>query len=217
MAIIPPDIKLDSPVFLDAGRHCLPEQLFPHVAAPSVEVGCGNGHFLTELAQARPDENFIGIDIRFKRIEKSCGKADKRGLANVRFMLADAYQVLENDFPSASVAAFYVNFPDPWPKFKHRKFRLNRLLFIRLMTRCLREGGDLWWVCDHYPQIVDVVGLCREVAAEGYLENCYEPDGFSPAEAEYPPTLYEKKWRAEGRPIFYIRFKRTSKKWGSEV
>jgi len=217
MAIIPSKIQMKSSAFLSLETPYDEEVIFRKMAPVAVEVGCGNGHFLTELAQAEPGMNYIGIDIRFKRIEKSCQKVDKRGLQNIRFMLNDANEVLRSYFPVASIATFYVNFPDPWPKYKHRKFRLNQMLFIRLMTRCLQPGGDLWWVCDHYPQIVDVVTLCREVASLGYLENLHEPEGFSLEEPEYPPTLYEKKWRSEGRPIFYVRFRRSVKPFSDQV
>jgi len=217
MAIVSPDIRLSSPSFLGTAIPFAVDTLFPQSGAPAVEIGCGNGHFLTGLAASRPESNFIGIDVRYKRIEKSCFKADRLRLANVRFMLNDALEVLDSYFYDGSILAFYVNFPDPWPKFKHRKFRLNRIRFIQLMVGCLQEDGDLWWVCDHYPQIVDVVGLCREMAAQGYLRNCHEPEGFSVEEPEYPSTLYEWKWRSEGRPIFYIRFRRTGKPFVTEV
>ena len=217
MAIAPPDIKLDSPAFLSVETPFEQQALFANPAPLAVEVGCGNGHFLTGLAASSPEKNYIGIDIRYKRIEKSCSKADRAGLSNLRFILDDAYKVLEEYFPEGSLSAVYVNFPDPWPKFKHRKFRLNRMLFIRLMSKSLESGGDLWWVCDHYPQIVSVVSLCRELEKEGLLKNCHGIEGFSLEEPEYPPTLYEKRWRSEGRPIFYIRFKRTSKKFPAET
>lgn len=210
MGISIPDTRVDSPVFLKpAGAALEPARLFGRQAPLYAELGCGNGHFLTALAAARPECDFLGVDIRARRIEKSCSKADRGGLGNIRFVLDDAYGFLENSLPPGVLDTAYVNFPDPWPKYRHRKFRLNTERFLRLLTRALAPGGTLWWVCDHYPQIIDVVGLCRRLAGEGLLVNRHEPEGFSASEPDYPATLYEKKWRASGRPIFYVCFTRT--------
>lgn len=174
-----------------------------------IEVGCGNGHFLIEAAGAQPQLNYAGIDLRRKRIAKSCRKVNKRGLKNLKFILGDAYKILEEMVADSSVAAFYVNFPDPWPKYRHRRNRLNSERFIRLLTRKLQKEGRLYWVCDHYGQILDVIRLCRELEQQGVLQDRFAPDGFTEQLDDYPPTLYEKKWRSMNRKIFYVCFEKT--------
>lgn len=180
---------------------------FGRRAPLAVEVGCGNGHFLAELAQHNPDQDYLGIDLRSKRIAKSCRKVEKKGLTNLKFVLGDANQVLRTGFGAASLSTVYVNFPDPWPKYRHRRHRLNQRPFLQLALSRLAPGGSLMWASDYYPQILDVLHLCRPWLEQGLLENSLLPDGFCEALPGYQPSLYEQKWRSLGLQIFYVRLR----------
>ena len=50
-----------------------------------LEIGCGNGHFLTAYAAAHPDRLCVGIDLRLERIHKALRKRDRAGLAQPAF------------------------------------------------------------------------------------------------------------------------------------
>lgn len=170
----------------------------------AVEVGCGNGHFLVDHARHDPGTTFVGIDLAPKRVAKACEKAERAALPNLRFMLADALDALEESFAPASLAELFVNFPDPWPKYRHRHHRLNRAPFIELVLARLAPGGRFWWVCDFYPQVLDVARLVAPHVATGLVTPRFGRDVLSTACPEYRATLYERKWRAQGRDIFYL-------------
>ena len=51
-----------------------------------IEIGCGNGHFLTQQALKNPSQNFIGIDLKDYRIVKSRMKENLLNLTNVRWI-----------------------------------------------------------------------------------------------------------------------------------
>ena len=52
-----------------------------------VDIGCGKGHFCADLAEARPDLNVLGIEIRDPLVEEAnrlCMPHSARTLADVR-------------------------------------------------------------------------------------------------------------------------------------
>jgi tRNA (guanine-N7-)-methyltransferase len=114
-----------------------------------VEIGCGNGHFLTAYALQKPETLLIGIDIKEKRCVKAREKAKKRGLRNVSIIHGAAEAVLRDLLP-ASIDAFHIYFPDPWPKSKHRKRRFFTMENLRQMHDLLRVGGKLFFGTDFF-------------------------------------------------------------------
>src|SRR6266513_6489090 len=100
-------------------------QLFGRSAPLHVDLGCGDGSFLCEMAQQFPKRNFLGIERLTKRVEKVRRKAEK--IENVRVLRADTLFAVRHLLPESSVDTFYLLFPDPWPKRRHQ--------FRRIFTR----------------------------------------------------------------------------------
>jgi tRNA (guanine-N7-)-methyltransferase len=114
-----------------------------------VEIGCGNGHFLTSYAESRPDTLLVGIDIKAKRCRRARDKVEKRRLQNVQILHVAAETFL-GDLPPCSVDAFHIYFPDPWPKSRHRKRRFFTMETLRTMHGRLRPGGRLFFGTDFF-------------------------------------------------------------------
>ena len=97
-----------------------------------LEIGCGHGHFLTAYAAAHPGCFCLGVDLISKRIERALRKRDRANLANLDFVKANAFELLEAFPDSTRLQAIFLLFPDPWPKVRHHK---NRLIQPRLLDR----------------------------------------------------------------------------------
>ncbi len=179
--------------------------LFGHDNPLAVEVGVGKGVFLARLAKTSPGVNVVGIEIRAKRIEKIVKRIRAEKLANVRILQGDARAIFERAFANDSVAAVYLNFPDPWPKRRHAKRRIFRGEFPACVHRVLIPGGR-WYAC------TDVLAYTREmigsVDALGIFVNEGDATGFSERPAGYPASIHEEKFRAWGRRIHYMRWKK---------
>jgi len=143
-----------------------------------VELACGNGHFLTELSQRDLDSEHIGIEIKAKRIKKCCKKVKNNSYENVRFLHGEAFASLTEMFPAHSIDSLYVNFPDPWPKYKHKKYRINSFRYFEIFDRMIKKGGYFFWATDYFPQLVDVLKLSRQLEKEGQWENVYPDAGY---------------------------------------
>jgi tRNA (guanine-N7-)-methyltransferase len=170
-----------------------------------VELGFGRGEFLVDLATRAPDVAHLGVEYSTKRVLKLARRVARLPLENLRLICARAERVVQELLEPASVAAFWVNFPDPWPKKRHLRRRLIQPRLVALLADRLVSGGSLHVATDHedYADQIDAV-----LAAQLQLENLYAPDPWRSQVAERLPTAYELEWRAEGRPLHFWHYRR---------
>jgi tRNA (guanine-N7-)-methyltransferase len=182
----------------DSGFHRLDlVQLFGNTHPVILEIGSGKGRFLIGTAMERPDANLIGIEksLHYHRVIRD--RVLKRHLTNVRLINHDAFLVLRDMIPDASIAELHVYFPDPWPRKREQKRRIIRAEVLKEFRRVLVEGGEGIYVTDH-----------REYfeAAAPLVEAEFRAERRIPGPDDVPRTNYEAKYRAEGRPIYEVRF-----------
>lgn len=162
-----------------------------------LEIGSGKGRFLISAATAQPEVNFIGIEksLHYHRLIRD--RVTKRGLRNIRLINHDAFLVLRDMLPDASIAEIHIYFPDPWPRKREQKRRIIRAEVLKEIERVLVPGGSGIYVTDH-----------REYyeAAAPVIEQFFQTVRHIPAADEAPRTNYEAKFREEGREIFEVRF-----------
>jgi tRNA (guanine-N7-)-methyltransferase len=114
-----------------------------------IEIGCGNGHFLTEYARELGDAVLLGVDLKPERCEKAARKAARLGLSRVLIVCARAESLIEALAP-AVVDAFHIYFPDPWPKSRHRRRRFLRMPQLDELHRRLKPGGRFYFATDFF-------------------------------------------------------------------
>ena len=127
-------------------------ELFAHPERRlEVDLGCGKGRFLLAHATKNPDTNFLGIDRMLRRIRKVDNRARRLDRENIRLMRVEGYYAVAHLLPPASVDAYYIFFPDPWPKAKHEGYRLFNKLFLDALYRTLADQGVAHIATDHLP------------------------------------------------------------------
>ena len=162
-----------------------------------VEIGIGKGRFLLAAAEGRPEVLHFGVEWANKYLRIAESRAAKRGLENVRFARVDARELVHQGIPSSSVQAYYVLYPDPWPKKRHHKRRFFRPDTVDHLARTLVPGGHVHAATDHieYWEAIEEVFRDRE-DFERLAE--FGGDDF-PLSTDGPLTNYEAKYRIEGR------------------
>lgn len=183
----------------ETGFHRLDlRELFGNEHPVILEIGSGKGRFLIATATERPDVNLIGIEksLHYHRVIRD--RLLKRGLTNVWLINHDAFLVMRDMLPEASIAEVHVYFPDPWPRKKEQKRRIIRPDALREMRRVLVDGGSGIFVTDHQEYF--------ETAAPHVEAEFPRSERRVPGPDDPPRTNYEAKYRAEGRPIHEIRF-----------
>jgi len=124
-----------------------------------IDLGCGKGRFLLAHAAKNPETNFLGIDRMLRRIRKVDNRARRLDLGNIRLMRVEAYYAVAHLLPPASVDAYYIFFPDPWPKARHESHRLFNPLFLDALCRTLAPGGIAHVATDHLPYFDQLSGI----------------------------------------------------------
>lgn len=138
-------------------------EIFPKPDHPvEVDVGCGKGRFLLARARRFPDINFLGIERLLGRLRKVNRKIVAAGLRNVRLLRMEAYYATTHLLPDAAVSAFYLLFPDPWPKARHHEHRLFNAPYCDALARALRPGGAVHIATDHAPYFEEIARALRE-------------------------------------------------------
>ena len=108
-----------------------------------LDIGCYMGATVIELGKYNKDINVLGIDLKYKRVVKSCDKIQKEGLKNCKIAICNAVDLIPLLGPGSVLGAF-IFFPDPWKKRKHRKNRLLSSLFLEQVYEKLMPGGFIW-------------------------------------------------------------------------
>jgi tRNA (guanine-N7-)-methyltransferase len=137
------------------------EKIFPKQHPLEIEIGAGDGSFLVAYAKAHPELNVVGLERLLGRLRKIERKSRRLGLQNVRLLRLEAAYFVQYMLPPASVQAFHIYFPDPWPKRRHWKNRLINDAFAVSLHRALKADGVVYLRTDDLPyfaQMTDVFG-----------------------------------------------------------
>ncbi len=178
--------------------------LFPQKQPLALEIGCGTGHFVTEMAAKHPETNFLAIDIYNKGCLKTCKKIELLALTNIRVLRIEACYLIANYVERESLSAIYINCPDPWPKKRHRNRRLVNLSFIQSILHYLKPKGDFYFSTDVPDYAEQVAGLIP--SAEGYRNALSTP--FVTHIPDYPISKYMRRFLDLGQPIHFIQLQR---------
>ncbi len=180
------------------------------------EVGSGNGFFLSGLAQQHPEWNVLGVELRYKRVVLCAKKIKVAGVTNARIARYHA-GFLDDLLPEQSLAGFYVNHPDPWPKERHEKNRLLSRWFMEDVARLLQPGGAFRLKTDHAPNVERVLhvldhGPDDEPMAPLPFRLTGRSEDITRGPAPWPDdieTNYQRKFREKGLPVYAIELVRT--------
>ena len=163
-----------------------------------LEVGFGDGRYTVRRAAELPSEAFVGLEISGASLLRGLKNVERRGLTNVRLLKANANFALQHLFAPHALASITVNFPDPWPKEKHRDNRLLRVPFFELAASRLRVGGEIRLATDH----PEYFAFARAEARRSGRFRCRDA---TPPRAVFE-TKYALKWKAQGKPLYYQVF-----------
>ena len=108
-----------------------------------LDIGCGAGEFLFDLALFNTSWNYLGIEIREKLVKNAKLKIIEREIKNLYFVFGNANNILNDDqskFIIKSLKSISFNFPDPWFKKRHYKRRVIQPEFINILSNSLQKG-----------------------------------------------------------------------------
>lgn len=171
-----------------------------------LELGCGKGGFLCQIAPENPGINYIGVDIKDAVLGQAVKNArlayEARSLAvdNLWLTAWDISHIREMLGPGDGVERIYINFCNPWPRGKHHKKRLTHPRQL-MQYASFMPAGELWFKTDDGPLFSDTL---EYLAACGlgirYLAQDLHASGFSPNYL----TEHERMYLADGKQIRFL-------------
>jgi tRNA (guanine-N7-)-methyltransferase len=181
------------------------DDLFGRAAPRILEIGFGMGDALAAMAQARPDCDYLGIEVHRPGIGSLLLKLEKAAADNARIIDGDAVEVLQRHLGDTSLDAVHLFFPDPWPKRRHHKRRLVQPEFAELVRRKLKSGGRLHVATDWEDYARHILAVLD--ATRGFA-NCAGAGKFSPRPPERPLTKFERRGQRLGLGVWDMTFVR---------
>lgn len=172
------------------------ENLFGNRQPLVLEIGCGTGEFLCELAARAPALNHLGVDVSRKPLYRAVTQAAAQSLRNIKFIHADMkllYPLLAPD----TLQTVHVRFPVPGLNRRQRKNRIITPVFFDAMHRALVAGGRISVITDN----VELFELLMQRARADQRFRIVPEDEHSTTFDEHPKSYFQQRWERRGRSL----------------
>ena len=175
-------------------------KIFKNSNPVHLEIGCGKGKFICELAARNPQINFIAVEKISNVLIEAAERAKSENILNLHF-INSAAEVLPRYLAAGSVQKIYLNFSNPLPKLGYAKQRLTHPRFLEEYKKFLVAGGEIVQKTDDEDFYL--------FSLESYLSCGYEilercEDLHALADPENIVTEHEKRFSDMGKKIFRI-------------
>ncbi len=170
-----------------------------------LELGCGRGEYTVGLARIFSDGHCIGMDVQGERIWHGAKSALEQKLENVLFLRGHIEQLSEY-FAEQSVDQIWIPFPDPFLREKKAKKRLTSPRFLTMYKKILKQNGTVHLKTDNEVLYQFSKETVQNFGAKILLKNEELELSQDPQSPFSIQTQYEKRYRAEGKNIFYLCF-----------
>lgn len=190
----------DGPTFKGRWHEAFPARPGPRPEL-HLEIGPGNGFHLSGMAALHPERNWLGIEIRFKRVVLTARKLRSAGCENARVLRYDAHH-LDDLFAEGEIDGLYVHHPDPWKREKRAKHRLLLRPFAEWIGRALRPGGTMRIKSDFHSNLDDFEGLIEGLPLRVVRRvDDLRAQGLPWPEEDDVTTNYQSKFDKRGLPV----------------
>lgn len=183
-------------------------QVYQHPTHPlHLDIGCARGQFLLDMAQAKPDWNFLGVEIRESLVDRANELRDGLGLTNLHYLFCNINVSLTTLIGANTLSGVTLQFPDPWFKKRHQKRRVAQPDLVQTLATQIQPGGFLFIQSD-------VLAVAEQMYAVISCHAVFQPSPDSqPWLASNPlpvATERERSTLAAGKPVYRSWFTRVS-------
>jgi len=170
-------------------------QFFDDPQPVVIEFCSGNGQWICEKAKENPHLNWIAVEKRFERARQIWLKMHRQNIPNLFVVCGEA--LIFTRFYAKPASEIYINFPDPWPKWRHAKHRLITQEFTEALLQLIPSGGKVFCATDDERYSVQMVDEFKKVPSYQFLFKLNEWP-------EYGSSFFKELWKQKGRTIHYL-------------
>ena len=180
-----------------------------------LDIGCGKGDFLRQMAVLVPEWNFLGLEIREPLVERALIRRDRAEQKNLHFVFCNANNSLTTllagwpgGYPLQQVS---IQFPDPWFKKRHQKRRVVQPELVGALAKLMpaqTDGGIdrdamVWLQSDIEEVCVEMCDHFTESPAFVRTDSRWLAESPFPAQTDRERVCQEK-----GLPVYRARYVR---------
>ena len=178
-----------------------------------IELGCGKGSFMSELAYRNQDTNYIAIDLVDAMLGLAKRKVEEKynennikvdNLILVRYDIERINNIINLE---DEVQRIYINFCNPWPKSKHKKKRLTHTRQLEHYKEFLKPGNEIYFKTDDDGLFEDSLTYFTDSGFE-ILKKTYDLHSQDIFDGKNIVTEHEKMFSDEGIKIKALIAKR---------
>lgn len=175
----------------------------------SIEFCSGNGEWIVQKAKDDPEGTWIAVEKNFSRVRKIWSKTKNHDLQNLLIVYGCGQVFAKSYLPIEKVATVYINFPDPWPKKRHKKHRIMNIEFLQSLERLLITSGTMFFITDSFSYLETVVKLFTQSPSKwkALLPDPFYSTSYYP---EYGTSWFGELWKNKGKDIFCTSFQKES-------
>ncbi|MBE9144326.1 tRNA (guanosine(46)-N7)-methyltransferase TrmB [Planktothrix mougeotii] len=169
-----------------------------------LDIGCGRGLFLWELAHLEPQWNFLGLEIREPLVNEANTWRDQQELTNLHYLFCNAntsIQPILESLPPGLLKRVSIQFPDPWFKKRHQKRRVVKPELVDNLARYLTEGSEVFVQSDVEEVAIEMCDRFSENGAFHRTQNDWLAENPLPV-----PTEREQSTLEKGEPVYRALF-----------
>lgn len=128
--------------------------LYKNKAPFHIELGCGKGSFIANLAVSNKNINYLAVDLvdamlgLAKRNIEKVYEENGEEIDNVYLTRYDIERILLILGKKDKVERIYINFCNPWPRGKHHKKRLTHTRQLEKYREILTDNGEIYFKTD---------------------------------------------------------------------
>lgn len=173
----------------------------------SLDIGSARGRYILQMAQLKPNWNFLGLEIREPLVDRCNQVRDELGLTNLHYIFCNANVSLAGLLPKGSLHEVTVQFPDPWFKRRQQKRRTVQPELVATLVELLVPQAPVFLQSDVF-DVAEDMRLHFE-ANENFV-NLAGTGNFAD-ETIFPkhiPTERESSVISQGLPVYRAYFQR---------
>jgi len=199
-----PELEKDHKVIFTPSEHKGKwKELFGNNNPIYLELGCGRGRFINQLANTNTNINYIALDIYDELLVHVLRRANENHLSNIKVIPINIENI-GDIFDQDEIEKIYINFCNPWPKKRHHKRRLTHSNLLRLYQTFLKDGSEIWFKTDDELLFTDSLEYFK---VAGFKELYRTYDLHQSDFQGNIMTEYEEKFCNQRIKIKFVRFK----------
>lgn len=196
-----PEMKKNKKIYFDASENKGKwKEIFGNDNPIHLEIGAGKGDFITKMANANKEINYIALEMNTNAFVVASRKMLDEEMKNVRAIIGNA-ENLEDFFEKGEVDKIYLNFSTPWPKKRHHKRRLSHKRFLDRYKEIISDGAELELKTDNEDFFDASLEYFEDFGMD--IEKVDRDLDIN----ESVVTEYETKFRNRDMPIYFVAAK----------